>query len=157
MATEIRKAQVSEIELLSDLALNSKAHWGYSDAFMAACRDELTVTRQQIEDGEVWVADTDAGAAGLYRLSVEGDTAEVELLFVRPNLIGSGIGRALWDHMIAEAARRGAARLYVDSDPQAEGFYRAMGCRRIGEAASASIAGRTLPRLELKLSESADA
>jgi hypothetical protein len=34
-----------------------------------------------------------------------------------------------------------------DSDRHAEGFYRAMGMRRIGEAPSGSIPGRMLPRL----------
>jgi len=34
--------------LLSNLAFRSKAHWGYSDEFMAACRDELTYSSEKI-------------------------------------------------------------------------------------------------------------
>ena len=37
--------------------------------------------------------------------------------------------------------------LEVDSDPHAEGFYRAMGMRRRGQASSGSIPGRMLPHL----------
>ncbi len=157
MTVTIRPAKATETDLLSDLALQSKAHWGYDSAFMTACRDELTVTADQIAAGEVWVATKGADAAGFYRLDVEDGTGEVELFFVRPDAMGTGVGRALWTHMADEAKRRGADRLNIESDPQAEGFYRAMGCRRIGEARSVSIPGRVLPRLELRLSETADA
>ena len=153
MPAPIRRARTDETEALSDLALRSKAHWGYDDAFMAACRDELTVTKKHIEDGEVWVLDDDPWPLGFYRLSVDGRVGVVELLFVRPDAIGTGAGRALWTHMLGEAERRGAERISVDSDPDAEGFYRAMGCRRIGETPSASVPGRMLPQLELSLTE----
>lgn len=153
MSAPVRRARIDETEALSRLALRSKAHWGYDAAFMAKCRDELTVTRKHVEDGEVWVLDDDQGPRGIYRLSIDGRVGVVELLFVRPDAIGTGAGRTLWKHMLAEATRRGTERISVDSDPDAEGFYLAMGCRRIGEAPSASIAGRTLPRLELRLTE----
>jgi len=157
MVGAVRPARASDTGPLSELALQSKAHWGYDEAFLEACRDELTVTQKHIDDGEVWVIDDDSGPAGFYRLGVDGPEADVELLFVRPDAIGSGVGRVLWDHMIGEAARRGAERLNVDSDPGAEGFYRAMGCRRIGETPSVSIAGRALPHLELRLPKTANA
>ena len=35
---------------LGDLALRSKAHWGYSEAFLEACRAELSYSPGQIED-----------------------------------------------------------------------------------------------------------
>ena len=46
-------------------------------------------------------------------------------------------------------------RLEVDSDPHAEGFYRAMGMRRTGQASSGSIAGRMLPHLTKELAPAA--
>jgi GNAT superfamily N-acetyltransferase len=153
MTATIRRARTEEADALSALALRSKAHWGYDQAFLAACKDELTVSQTHIDDGDVWVAVDETGLAGFYRLCVKRTWAEVELLFVRPDAIGTGIGRALWTHMIAEAETRGAHRVCVDSDPGAEGFYRAMDCRRIGDAPSVSIADRVLPRLECRLTE----
>jgi hypothetical protein len=41
VTTIIRPAQADEVEALTALALRSKAHWGYDDAFMEACRAEL--------------------------------------------------------------------------------------------------------------------
>ncbi|MBD02767.1 MAG: hypothetical protein CME24_00285 [Gemmatimonadetes bacterium] len=45
----IRAALPSEVARLSALAISSKAVWGYDDTFMAACRDELTVSRADLE------------------------------------------------------------------------------------------------------------
>ena len=45
----------------------------------------------------------------------------------------------------------GAPRLWVESDPNAESFYRACGFRRVGETPSGSIAGRSLPLLVMEL------
>jgi hypothetical protein len=42
---EIRKARPDEAGELTELALRSKAHWGYDEAFMASCREELTVRK----------------------------------------------------------------------------------------------------------------
>lgn len=44
----IRLARVTEAEILSDLALRSKAHWGYDAEFIEACRDELTVDASEV-------------------------------------------------------------------------------------------------------------
>ena len=41
MNIKIRNAVVSEAKLLSDLAMRSKAYWGYSKEFMEKCRAEF--------------------------------------------------------------------------------------------------------------------
>ena len=150
MGGRIRRARAGEAASLSALALRAKAHWGYDDAFLAACREELTVPEAAIAAGEVSVHD-DAGAAGYLWLRIAGGVAEVEHLFVAPERIGSGIGRALWAQAEAAARRRGIAELRLTADPFAEGFYGAMGCVPIGSEPSASVAGRLLPRLARRL------
>ena len=47
----IRLARLDEAEQLTQLALRSKASWGYSEEFMAACRDELTLTAARLAAG----------------------------------------------------------------------------------------------------------
>ncbi|MEE8276121.1 MAG: GNAT family N-acetyltransferase, partial [Alphaproteobacteria bacterium] len=77
--------------------------------------------------------------------------AEVSLFFVDPAAIGQGVGTRLWRHLIGEARRRGVERIVVESDPNAEGFYLAMGARTVGAVPSRSIANRLLPLMELAL------
>ena len=157
MAVPIRDAKPDEADALSALALRSKAHWGYAEDFIAACVDELTLTRRDIEGEIVRVSDQDDRPAGYYYLVFADGIAEVEHLFVAPEAIGGGLGRALWTDLMARAEDLGAREIRVTSDPHAEGFYRAMGCRSIGAEPSTSIPGRSLPRLALALRAPANA
>ena len=150
----IRDARIDDCELLSDLAFASKAHWGYDEAFMEACRAELTYTAQAIERGDFIVADYGGrviGFSALVRLST--DEIELDAMFVDPAEIGRGHGGKLMARAVRTAGQRGARRLVIQADPNAEPFYQSVGARRIGTRASASIAGRQLPLLVVDLQD----
>lgn len=142
----IRDAAPADTAALTELALRSKAHWGYDDAFMAACRDELTVTAATLDAWTVRLAERDDAAVGFYALSSKDGEACVEMFFVDPPAIGTGVGKALWPDMVAHAVRD-AVTMRIESDPDAEGFYLRMGATRTGTAPSGSIPGRELPLL----------
>lgn len=147
----IRPARAEEAAALSALALRAKAHWGYDEAFLAAYRDALTVTPGDIAAHTVRVATLGGRPCGFYQLRGAGETATLTDLWVEPEAIGRGHGRALWRHAVATARERGFRELLVQSDPHAEGFYRAMGAERIGSQPSTVIPGRALPLLRLAL------
>lgn len=150
----IRRARPDEADLLGELAMRSKAYWGYSRAFMEACRAELSYPASRIEcdANSVAVAELAGEVAGFYLLRRESeDVFELEALFVEPDCIGSGIGRALIEHAKSEGARRGGRRLVIQGDPHAERFYRAAGGVPIGQRPSASIPGRQLPLFSIEL------
>lgn len=54
-------------------------------------------------------------------------------LWVRPDHIGMGIGRALFTHAMTHAAELGAEEVELEADPHAAGFYERMGAQRIGQ------------------------
>ncbi len=145
---ELRPARPDEARLLSALALRSKAHWGYNDAFLAACKHELRIRGGEMADRHVTVAEVDGVVAGHYTI----DGTELGQLFVDPVHIGRGVGRALWRHAVGAARDLGIETLSIDADPFAEGFYLAMGATRVGSVPSGSIPGRELPRLTFSTS-----
>ena len=147
----IRPAHPDEAELLTGIALRSKAHWGYDAAFMHACVPALTLTPARIQAEPFFVLEEDGLVLGFGGLRIEGEEAELTNLFVEPDAIGRGHGRRLWCHAVALACALGARRMRVESDPFAEAFYRAMGAERIGEAASDAIPGRLIPLLVFAL------
>jgi len=147
----LRRAEIAEASSLTALALRSKASWGYDAAFMALCRDELTVQPAAIAKGEVWVAEDGGEIVGLLEVVPLGSSAEVRLMFVAPEHLGSGIGGALWRHAEARAHALGAIRIELDADPNAVPFYERMGMRIAGESPSGSIPGRSLPRMRKTL------
>ena len=152
----IRNAGADEASHLSGLALRSKAHWGYSRAFLDSCVDELTVHATQIESerSDVVVAERSGKIVGFYlleRLSDSGPDSGFELsaLFVEPEHIGSGVGRGLIRHALNVVAAKSGSRLVIQGDPNAEAFYRAAGARQVGSRESGSVPGRMLPLFEI--------
>ena len=148
MALRIRAVLPGEAGLLSDLALRSKAHWGYSQEFIAACRHELTFTPEQIIGNTLQfiAAETEGDLLGFYALEqVSATEFELQALFVEPRHIGSGVGRTLIAHAKCAVAQAGGKVLRIQGDPHAERFYRAAGGMLVGQKESASFPGRFLP------------
>jgi predicted N-acetyltransferase YhbS len=151
---EIRPARAADAERLTDICLRAKAHWGYDAEFMALSRDALTITRAMIAEGRVLKAEDDNG-------EILGVTTAVPLapkgvfglgqMFVDPDAMRTGVGRKLFEAIIALIAAEGATKLVILADPNAEGFYRRMGAKRVGDTPSESIPGRRLPLLEFEI------
>ena len=147
----LRNALQDELSGLSGLCLRSKAHWGYDEAFLAACRTELTIDLDQLQTTSLQVAEQDGAVVGLAQIKVAGADADLLKLFVEPALIGAGIGRLLFEWATAKARELGATRIMIEADPGAAPFYERMGAHYAGFAPSGSIPGRTLPRLLMEL------
>jgi len=147
LPSEIRDAKPDECGAISALAFVSKKYWGYDDAFMEACRAELTVRPEDLGRGRVRVAD-DGEIVGFHAVI----DCELEWLFVAPQAIGSGVGAALLADALTIARTAGCAQLRIQADPHAAGFYERMGAGRIGEAPSLSIPGRINPVYAIGLS-----
>ena len=147
----IRRARADDRDALAALAFRSKAHWGYDEAFMERSRDVLTPTAAYLVNDPVYVAEDDAGTPiGFYGFVREGRELWLNDLWIEPTLIRSGAGRALFAHAAATARASGEAFFFIESDPNAEGFYLALGAARTGERVAAG-SGRVLPVLRYDL------
>lgn len=150
----IREAKTSEAILLSDLAFESKAYWGYSAEFMDACKVELDVSEQDIcsENTIYQVYEKHGEIIAFYAIEHISDSeAELIALFVKPRFIGKGIGKVLMQHAVSISKNQGYRVLRIQGDPNAEKFYLSSGAIRIGEKESESIQGRYLPLFQHNL------
>lgn len=148
----IRPACAGEAPTLTALCIRSKAYWGYDSGFMEAATPLLRIGEAEIGAGGVLVAATrgdpaPCGVAAIVPLR-RCRWCELSHLFVAPERIGNGIGRALFEAASALAADRGATRLSILSDPSAAAFYERLGARRCGEAPSGVARNRMLPLFE---------
>jgi GNAT superfamily N-acetyltransferase len=147
----IRRARVDEAASLTDLALRSKAYWGYDEDFIDACRTDLTLTSDYLANNPVFVAESESQLEAFYSLKQAGAEVELDYLHVEPTATRGGFGRVLFEHAVSQAAALGYTRMLIDSDPNAEGFYLAMGAERVGEVESPVRPGRMMPRLVYSL------
>jgi GNAT superfamily N-acetyltransferase len=152
LPVQVRSAKPGESQSLSALCVRSKAHWGYDAAFMKLSAVTLAVSEDDIAAGRVLVAADDAGrVVGMACVLPEGETSDLDSLFVDPPAIGSGAGRALFDAAVTLARRQGARHMTILADPNAASFYERMGARYLRHAPSDAIPGRTLPFYEYDL------
>lgn len=148
---KLRPSRKGDLSAATQLCLRSKAHWGYDEAFIAACVDELTLTADDISRDAVALAHSGGALAGVAQVSNDADAFYLKKLFVDPDHMGRGVGRALFDWSVGAARDLGATRMIIEADPDAAPYYRAMSCRDAGAAWSGSIPGRSLPRLVIDL------
>ena len=151
MSCVLRPPRVEELPALSALCLRSKAVWGYDRDFIEACRRELIIEPCDIRSSAIAVAEENGRLVGVAQMKVTGDEADLLKLFVEPTMLRAGVGTKLFHWAVSEAARMGAARMLIEADPDAAPFYRRMGARDCGLAASGSIPGRMLPKLVREL------
>lgn len=140
----LRAPELAELPEISALCLRSKGHWGYSAEFLDACRDELTLTANDLDTSAICIAERDHAIIGIAQVETDTETAELTKLFIEPGVIGRGLGRVLFEWTTQTAKDAGAKTMTVTADPFAARFYEKLGFRAIGEEPSGSIAGRTL-------------
>ncbi len=146
----IRRAKPEEAKVLTEIALRSKAYWGYSAELIQLWTPELEVTPEMIENGISFVAELDSVIKGFWCRPAVEELSDGRL-FIEPSEISKGCGKALWNAVMKEAKHRGLRYLTWEGDPNAAGFYLKMGARQIGTVESKVVPGRMLPILRFYL------
>ena len=149
----IVKADISDAQQLTEIALQSKAFWGYSNEIIESWREDLTVTPKMFKDWNIYKYLVNNEIAGFYILNRANiRTSFLEFLFVSPKFIKQGIGTQLLNHAKDYCIAGSAAIINVLSDPNAKPFYAKHGFKVIAERES-SVSGRFLPEMEFEIIE----
>jgi GNAT superfamily N-acetyltransferase len=146
--TTVRAAEATEREALEGLQRRSSMHHPMYRAQLAAHPDAIELPAEQITAGLVRVAEQNGVVVGFaVLLDRSGDACELDGLFVEPDRMRTGVGRELVEDAKRLARKRGATRIDVVANPQAEAFYEAVGFEPSGEAQT-----RFGPALRMSLS-----
>ena len=153
MPIETRLAALSDCKVLTDLCFRSKQSNGYDDAFMNACRQELAVTANTLQENECWVVQRDQDLCGCGCLAIDSVncSGEISLFFVDPARQRQGVGTALWKILLQRARQHNLKQLLLDADPAAVPFYTTLGFTITDRVPSGSIPGRFLQRMQLTI------
>jgi GNAT superfamily N-acetyltransferase len=151
----IARARPNDAETLTHIAHAAKRHWGYPESWIAAWRETLTMRPEFIAANLAFIAIEEERAVGFYVLTSEDDGLHLDHLWIVPHAMGHGIGRALFEHAAGQAKNLRADSIKIESDPNAEGFYKRMGAKRVSlKVSEVEGARRELPLLEFSLADS---
>jgi GNAT superfamily N-acetyltransferase len=129
----IRLARPEEQQALEALQRRSSLALGEYNEQLEAEPDAIQLPLEQIERGGVIVAELDDRVAGFAAVIIDEAGAELDGLFVEPELWGQGVGAALVDVAVHEARRQGLA-MTVIANPSARIFYEKCGFSVEGDA-----------------------
>jgi GNAT superfamily N-acetyltransferase len=139
----IRSALEHEFARLKEIAVRSKAHWGYPLDEVRSWAERGDFEPEQLGKLTVFVAEADGRAVGWCSLISRDEVCWLEDLWVEPEWIRRGVGRRLFRHAADDAAANGAKRLEWEAEPNALGFYERMGAEYVRESETTEW-GRTL-------------
>ena len=133
MTLRIRPAVIEEWAVLEDLQRRASLQPGPYREQLLAHPDAIALPPEQIERGQIFVAEREGRIAGFAAVVEIDGKAEIDGLFVEPDLWRQGVGSALVTETIREARRRGLS-LTVVASPEAKEFYEKCGFAVEGEA-----------------------
>ena len=104
-----RTWRVSYAEMISSEQMSYMLGWMYSPEQIA----------QELRDGVVWkIAELEGAPVAYLSLTLEGDEAKLNKLYVLPELQGRGIGAELLRYIEMLAASRGARSIWLQVNQQ---------------------------------------
>ena len=130
---QIRLARPEERDALEALQWRASLANDEDRPHLEAHPDAIHLPRDQIERGQVFVAELDGRAVGFSAILTEDGHLELDGLFVEPGMWRRGIGAALVEVTVHEARRQGMAVMVV-ANPAAREFYERCGFTLEGEA-----------------------
>lgn len=149
----IRSAQADEYDVLTDIAIDSEAYWGYDSDYMNKFKSIYNVSIEFIKNNPTIVIEEDENIVGFYGVITESSETSLEYFFITPKYIGKGYGKLLWNYLIKDCKKLGIKELSIVTSPQAKEFYVKMGAVSCGEVESLLKKGRIIPRLIYTIEE----
>jgi ribosomal protein S18 acetylase RimI-like enzyme len=127
MMVLIRGAVPGDMPALRDVFRRSSLYGERDRANLLAHPEVLELSDLAVRQGRTRAAAADGRIAGFATWLGAGPMTEIEDLFVAPEQMRRGIGRALVLDLIAIARGRGVRRVEVTANQQALGFYEKAG------------------------------
>jgi GNAT superfamily N-acetyltransferase len=145
----IRDAVPGDMGALRDVFHRSSLASDGDRIDLLAHPDALELSDLAVVQGRTRAAVSDGVMAGFATWISAGEAMEIEDLFVDPDWMRNGVGRALVLDLIAIARGRGVRRVEVTANEDARAFY-----MRVGFVASHDVETRfgPAPRMHLDLS-----
>jgi hypothetical protein len=81
----IRRAEPDEYQILTDIAFNSEAYWGYDSEYMDKFKCFYSVSKEFIKNNPTFLIEQAGAVIGFYGLLIEEKETALEYFLSTPN------------------------------------------------------------------------
>jgi GNAT superfamily N-acetyltransferase len=128
---KIRPFQRGEGARLREVAVEAKVHWGYDRGLVEEWVGGGDFSDDALLARNAFVAEQAGRIVAWGAAFLNGSRMWLDDLWVMPDAMGRGIGRALFGRALDMAREQGAAALEWEAELHAVGFYRRLGGRYV--------------------------
>ena len=147
---KIKKAKPADCTTLTQISKAAKAYWGYPEEWLAMWEEDLCIKKKDLTHFQVFKLIDKGVILGYCAIHEKGNTLEIEHLWIRPQLIGKGLGKYLLQNALEKVRNENHTALTVIADPNAVGFYEKFGFVTVQYIPS-KPEGRQLPLMSRQL------
>ena len=146
MKVSVEPASKDDLSVFNEISFSSKSYWGYPEDWLNSWEEDLTVSEEDLNENTAFKLLVDNKTAGFCVIKSNSNYFEINHLWVVPKYIGWGYGKILLEESIKRSVKK-PCKIKVESDPNAEGFYKKYGFKTIDKIESYPK-GRYLPVME---------
>ncbi len=147
----IERAMKDDSEILTLLAIESEATWGFDAAFMDIFRRTYIISENFITGNLVYKMLKDDQLIGFFGIVKEDYMSKLEYFYIAPDYIGKGYGKKMWLSMQEICGENHIDQIELVTSPEAGDFYLACGAEYIETVESMVIKDRMIPKFRYKI------
>jgi len=147
----LRRAILNEVEMLNRLAIESEGIWGEDQAYMEAFTNLYKVTNQMVREEHVYILEDQKKLIGFFALLKHEEIYELELFYIKKELIGKGYGTKLWLQMIEFCRKTNIEKIELVGSDDVFNFYKKVGAKDVERIKSILQEERVVTRFEVKI------
>ncbi len=143
----LRKADIKEIEYLSELVYNSEKSLDFDESYMSIFKDNYNINKEFVKNNPSYCMIKDDEVIGFFGLQKNESTYELEYFYIDSNYIGKGYGKVMFDLLLQQCKALNIKEFNLVTSPESLDFYTKLGAVKIGETRSIIDSNRIIPKL----------
>jgi len=145
------KSSENDIDDLNRIAFTSESYWGHSKKMMDIFKKEYTLSQGYLKNNEVFNMLLNGKIIGFYAFNMTQETPELEYFYLKPEYIGKGYGRKLWNEAIKFCKNNKIKEFIFVAGAEVKNYYLKMGAEVIKTLPSKLDAERKIYAFKMKI------
>lgn len=147
------ESSVDDIDELNNIAFLSESYWGHDKNMMDIFKKEYSLTQEYLKNNKVFNMILDENIIGFYAFNMTQEIPELEYFYLKPEYIGKGYGRILWNEVIKFCKNNNIETFVFVAGSEVKNYYLKMGAEVIKTLSSKLDAKRKIYKFEMKVNE----